>query len=110
MNEIRPTFMFPVGVQLFVVGSYSSARVLYEPPPATSTRPSARRTAIWMPAGSLNVPAGSQVAVVGSYSSAVETWAPPTVRADQKWAERPIAVGVTVIEASAAAQSVGGCC
>jgi hypothetical protein len=45
VNEIRPTFMLPVGVQRFVAGSYSSAPALYQPPPATRTRPSARRTA-----------------------------------------------------------------
>src|SRR5262245_63270634 len=71
-------FMFPVRVQLFVAASYSSALALYRPPPATSTRPSASRTATWRPAGSRSVPAGDHESPAGSYNSAVMTSAPPT--------------------------------
>jgi hypothetical protein len=71
VNEIRPTFMLPVGVQLFVAGSYSSALGLSWPP-ATSTRPLSRRTAMCRARHWLSVPAGAQVPVDGSYCSAVE--------------------------------------
>src|SRR5262245_48806869 len=72
--------MLPVGVQRFVAGSYSSAVAVYEPPPATSTRPSARRTATWSQRGWFSVPPGLQVAVDGSYSSVVDALTPPTAR------------------------------
>src|ERR671918_959817 len=75
--------MLPVGVQRFVAGSYSSAVGVYGPP-ATSTRPSGRRTAPCSPRGCFSVPPGSQVPVGGSYSSAVEARlvspSPPTTR------------------------------
>src|ERR671934_644817 len=82
--------MLPVGVQRFVAGSYSSAVAVYEPPPATSTRPSARRTATCSQRGWFSVPPGSHVPVDGSYSSVVDSLTPPTTRM------RPLASRVAV--------------
>src|SRR5919108_3864822 len=72
--------MLPVGVQRFVAGSYSSALVVYAPPPATSTRPSKRRTAMCNQRGWFSVPPGVHVPVDGSYSSVVDSPTPPTTR------------------------------
>src|SRR5207248_284086 len=82
--------MLPVGVQRFVAGSYSSAVAVYEPPPATSTRPSASRTATCSQRGWFSVPPGSQVPVDGSYSSVLDSLTPPTTRM------RPLASRVAV--------------
>jgi hypothetical protein len=79
VNEWRSTLMLPVGVQLFVAGSYSSAVAVYAPP-ATSTRPSRRRTASCSPRGWLSVPPGIPVPVGGSHSSVVGSLTPPTTR------------------------------
>jgi hypothetical protein len=79
VNEWRSTLMLPVGVQLFVAGSYSSAVAVYAPP-ATSTRPSRRRTASCSTRGWLSVPPGIHVPVGGSYSSVVDSSNPPTTR------------------------------
>src|SRR5919205_104968 len=87
--------MLPVGVQRFVAGSYSSALVVYEPPPATRTRPSRRRTATCSQRGWFSVPPGLHVPVAGSYSSAVDSPTPPTTRM------RPLASGVAVMWARA---------
>src|SRR5919202_6007792 len=87
--------MLPVGVQRFVPGSYSSALVVYEPPPATSTRPSRRRTATCSQRGWFSVPPGSHVPVDGSYSSVVDSLTPPTTRT------RPLASRVAVMCARA---------
>src|SRR5919108_240249 len=84
--------MLPVGVQRFVAGSYSSALVVYAPPPATSTRPSKRRTAMCNQRGWFSVPPGSHVPVDGSYSSVVDSPTPPTTRM------RPLASRVAVME------------
>src|SRR5919198_5794465 len=89
--------MLPVGVQRFVAGSYSSALAVYEPPPATSTRPSARRTATCSQRGWFSVPPGLQVPVDGSYSSVVDSPTPPTTRT------RPFRSGVAVMWARAVA-------
>src|SRR5919108_4676639 len=72
--------MLPVGVQRFVAGSYSSALAVYEPPPATSTRPSASRTATCSQRGWFSVPPGLHVPLDGSYSSVVDSPTPPTTR------------------------------
>src|SRR5919198_3227708 len=72
--------MLPVGVQRFVAGSYSSALGVYAPPPATRTRPSARRTATCSQRGWFSVPPGSHVPVDGSYSSVLDSPTPPTTR------------------------------
>src|SRR5919206_2696345 len=72
--------MLPVGVQRFVAGSYSSALGVYAPPPATSTRPSRRRTATCNQRGWFSVPPGSHVRVDGSYSSVLDSPTPPTTR------------------------------
>src|SRR6266516_555258 len=76
--------MLPVGVHVFVAGSYSSAEARYagglgpKSPPATRTLPLGRR----MAAGSLRswpmLAAGDQPFVAGSYSSAVASFPPAT--------------------------------
>src|SRR5918996_4041375 len=82
--------MLPVGVHRFVAGSYNSAVGVYAPPPATSTRPSARRTAACSQRGSFSVPPGLHVPVTGSYSSVVDWPTPPTT------STRPFASDVAV--------------
>src|SRR5919198_3594126 len=87
--------MLPVGVQRFVAGSYSSALGVYAPPPATRTRPSARRTATCSQRGWFSVPPGIQVPVDGSYSSVLDSPTPPTTRM------RPLPTRVAVMCARA---------
>src|ERR687887_162877 len=87
--------MLPVRFQRPVAGSYSSALGVCAPPPATRTRPSARRTAPCSQRGWFSVPPGSHVPVDGSYSSVVDSPTPPTTRM------RPLASRVAVMWARA---------
>jgi hypothetical protein len=90
--------MLPVGVQRRAAGSYSSAPAVYAPP-ATSTRPSRRRTATCSERGWLSVPPAIHVPVDESYSSVVDSPTPPTTRT------RPFSSGVAVTPARGIAMS-----
>ena len=76
MWSARPTAIDPVGVNLPAAGSYSSADLrlsapsMKSAPPATRTRPSFSRVAVWPHRASVIDPVGLNLPVVGSYSSA----------------------------------------
>src|SRR5215471_7589567 len=71
----RGVFRLPVGVQLPVLGSYTSALArafsTASSPPATRTLPFGSRMAEWTLCASLILPVGVQLPVLGSYTSAL---------------------------------------
>src|SRR5262245_33871388 len=87
-QRCQPVGIDAVGVQLFAIGSYTSAVVVYlNQLPTTSTRPSGSKVALCPTNGAWSTPAGVQRLVAGSYSSAVaggevSLWSPvspPTI-------------------------------
>src|SRR6516164_2855605 len=82
---LRPAVMLPVGPNVPVAGSYSSALLSGPlppppppaPPPATSTRPLGSSVAVWKARAPLMLPVGFHVPVAGLYSSALENAVQP---------------------------------
>nr|WP_240360513.1 hypothetical protein [Pyxidicoccus caerfyrddinensis] len=61
----------PVGLQVPVAGSYTSALARGPAPPVTSTMPEGNSVAVWLWRAVARPPVGLQVPVAGSYTSAL---------------------------------------
>src|SRR5262245_54619375 len=87
----RTAAMLPVGLQVPVAGSYSSAPA---PGPASRTLPVRSSVAVW-PETKPGLPVGLQVPIAGSYSSAVASLTTRTLPEGNSvavWKERALAM------------------